>query len=512
MSRFSVASILLIFFLVFFATLTPPAISQTSGYLEDGISQYQADHYEEAVELFRKARTDAPRSTKAAFWLGLAYKIQGQFQEALPHLTDAVAFTPPIREAVVELIDVLYRLNRLEEAKKWLDVAERDEIYPAKTAFLRGMVLIREDRHQDAILSFEKSKSLDKSYTQAAEFQIGIALMLSRKYSQAGDRFRTAVTQDPVSDLGTYARRYQAMVEERAWVERPVRLSLNVLGQYDTNMIQEPNAYPGLVDAGEEKSFGLLSTLRVDVVPTLPGSLLFNASYALSSSPHEQNSTSYDTLLNSLSIAPGYNFGRFAVNLAANYTHVLKRNPNYENYSDSTSVGPLVRVLLTERKNQILELYGGYQRKNYFIHPLIPSEERTCSGLSSYISWMRLYENGAILMLKYGFESEVADGSNWTNQGYRFTVNSIMPLIWSKLKFQLGAEVLLQDYANESTIPAFEGKKRRDTIFTGMAGLILDVHRNLSLMLQYTGIRDDSNIFLYDYDRNIFSLGMEFRF
>ena len=36
-------------------------------------------------------------------------------------------------------------------------------------------------------------------------------------------------------------------------IERPVRLTIDILGQYDTNMLQEPYAYPGLGDAGEEK-------------------------------------------------------------------------------------------------------------------------------------------------------------------------------------------------------------------------------------------------------------------
>jgi len=245
MKRFSLAGVLLCT-LILSITCLAPAFGQTSGSLREGIRQYQTDNYEEAVELFKKARGEAPQSTEAAFWLGMAYKAQSVYQDALPHLTDAVTMRPPVKEAVVELIDLLYRLDKLGEANKWLAVAERDAIYPAKTAFLRGLVQAKQGKYPESIASFEKAKALDKNYTQAAEFQIGLSLMLTRRYKQAAERFRAVVIQDPVSDLATYARRYQTLVEDRAWIERPVRLTIDVMGQYDTNMLQEPNASPGL--------------------------------------------------------------------------------------------------------------------------------------------------------------------------------------------------------------------------------------------------------------------------
>ncbi len=479
--------------------------------IQEGIAQYQAQNFEEAAELFQKARAEAPQSSEAAFWLGMTYKQQNSFQDSLRHLRDAVTLTPHVREAAVELIDVLYRLDKLEEAKQWIAVAEQEKIFPGKTAFLKGMVQAKEGKYPESIASFEASKELDKSYTQAADFQIGLSYMLDRKYKQAADRFRATVTQDPVTDLAAFARRYQDLVEERSWIERPIRLTLSLLGQYDTNMLQEPYIYRDIGEGGEQQSLAMLNTLRVDVVPTLPGRWLFNASAAISHSVHEKHADTHDLLATTLSMAPGYNFGRFAVNLSANYTYIMKRNPSYARYSDNLSAGPLVRFLLTEEQDQILELYAGYLRKDYFVLPLDPNEDPRASGLDSYLSWIRLFKNGAILNLKYGFIAENTEGTNGQSRGHRFTANSIIPLR-QQLKLQLGAEVFLQDYQNESTIPAFDGAKRRDRIYTGIVGLTWDIHKYLSLMLQYTGIRAYSNIFVYDYDRSIYSIGAELRF
>jgi hypothetical protein len=46
----------------------------------------------------------------------------------------------------------------------------------------------------------------------------------------------------------------------------------------------------------------------------------------------------------------------------------------------------------------------------------------------------------------------------------------------------------------------------------GTAGLTWDVNKYLSVLAQYSGTRADSNIFVYDYIRSLYSVGLEFRY
>src|SRR3989304_10641205 len=147
-------------------------LSQISS-LSRGIEEYKDENFEEALELLVKARKEDPASSLAAFYLGLTYKQLMNYKEASANFRDAVKLKPPIKEAVVELIEVLYNLDEFQEAKKWLDVAERENIKPAQTAFLKGLILLKENNNLEAIKAFEKSKELDGSLTQAAAFQIG---------------------------------------------------------------------------------------------------------------------------------------------------------------------------------------------------------------------------------------------------------------------------------------------------------------------------------------------------
>jgi hypothetical protein len=74
---------------------------------------------------------------------------------------------------------------------------------------------------------------------------------------------------------------------------------------------------------------------------------------------------------------------------------------------------------------------------------------------------------------------------------------------------QLGGEVYLQNYRNVHT---FYGVKREDKTYTAMAGFTWDFHKYVTLNAQYNYIRADSNIDLYDYDRHLCTVGVEFKF
>lgn len=493
--------------------------------LSEGIRQYQEENYEEAIEILKKARQEDPSSSTAAFFLGMSYKQTGDLLNAAPAFQDASTLKPAVKEAVVELIDALVQLERFDEALVWIDTAERNGIYPAKVSFLKGMTLMRQRRFDQAVTAFEKAKELDKGYTQAVDVQIGVAYLADRKYGKAKERLQAAVTQDPLSDLGTFARRYQDIVEDMSFIQRPLRVTLGVLGQYDTNMLQEPflyhpantpqvqssNAY---VNVSDQKTFALTTTARLDYVPILPGNWLFNASYMALSNLHEKNATTYDVFANSFSVAPGYNFGRFAVNLMGTYTHVMKRG-DYENngggyrrYAENAVVGPLVRFLVNN--DHILELSTGYAKKNNFKTVANPElNDMSVSGLDSYISWMWLYAQGGILNIKYGYTQDHASGVFYDNQGHRATVNMIVPLV-KNLKLQLSGDIQWVDYRYENG--NFDNIKRRDQIYAGTAGLTWDVNKNLSLLVQYTGTRAFSNIYAYDYDRSLYSVGCELKF
>ncbi|HOK07231.1 MAG TPA: hypothetical protein PK836_07075 [Syntrophales bacterium] len=254
----------------------------------------------------------------------------------------------------------------------------------------------------------------------------------------------------------------------------------------------------------------------MDYVPILPGNWLFNASAGVVNKLHEKNSTRYDLFANTFSVAPGYNAGRFAFNLLGNYTHVLKRG-DYENqgggyrrYSENFSVGPQVRFLAAP--NHILEVFAGYQKKNYFktTPPGSPQEDMSAGGFDGYLGWMWIFANGGLLNTRAGMTVDNADGLYWNARNYKLSLNLLQPLWPNKVNLQLGGEYSLVAYTAENA--NFNSVIRLDQIYTGIVGINWNINRHVTALLQYTGIVANSNIFIYDYSRSIWSAGLEFRF
>ena len=496
--------------IVFFTVIIfhPDAFCESPSLMK-GIEQYKQENYEEAIEFLKRAREEDKNSSSAAFFLGLAYKQVLDYKKALEHLRDAVTLSPRIKEALVELIAVSYQLfdpGNLEEAKRWIKIAEEQEIFPARIAFLKGLILQKEGHTLEAVESFEKAKALDQTLAQSADLQIALCYVKERRLKEAQDRFQSAIRYDPGSDLATFARQYQDLVEKRIFLERPIRFTLGLFGQYDTNVVLKPVESALAPDITDEASRAFTTTLRVDYVPILKGPWLFNAQYAFSGNFHDKHATSHDVITNSIYVAPGYNFGRSALNLPISYSHALVRGPSYKKYVGSLNVGPLYRRLLQQK--HILELFAGYSLNEYFRPPSAPEEDRDSTGLNTYASWIWVFKEESFFNLKYEFTDNKTDGRNWENNGHRFSLNATVPLI-DKLKFQLSGQAHLQDYKHTHTV--FE-TKRDDETYQASLGLIWEFFKNTNLILQYNKSRSDSNIAIYDYKRDLYTIGIEYRF
>lgn len=480
--------------------------------LQQAIQQYKQENYEEAIVILQEVRRQEPDSTTAAFFLGLSYKQIMDYPRAAEHLRAAVLGSPRIKEALVELIEVLYRLPgtaNLAEANRWLAVAGEENIAPARTAFLAGLIKQKENRYGEAVADFERAKKLDPAISQSADVQIGLCYINSKRSQLAADSFRLAVIHDPQSDLAGYARRYLDAVETKMDLEKPFHYTLGFFGQHDSNLVLKPNDAGLATDITDEASNTWIFMTRVDYTPILAGPWLFNAGYSFSSDWHDNHSTSHDIINNSLSLAPGYNFGDYAVNLSTSYSYALLRTPGYNEYLGLLNIGPLYRRLLN--KEQVLEIFGGYTMSEYFQDPLTAEEDRNSTGLLTSVSWIWLYKKNGFLNLQCAFSKDNADGVNWQNEGRSFSFSLTYPFfnLLPGLKGQVSGQAYWQDYDNVHTSFLV---KREDRNYIGSMGLTWEWRQKTNLIVQYARTRADSNISIYDYNREQITAGIEYRF
>ncbi|MCK9274769.1 MAG: tetratricopeptide repeat protein [Syntrophales bacterium] len=518
MKRAGLESLACIILSLFFAHIlfSPSGYCQEpSDLVKKGIEHYQLENFEEAIEILNTARKKEPESSLAAFFLGMAYKQVLDYQSAAGHFRDAVTLEPRIKDALPELISVLYKLNDFEEAKKWIEVAESESVKPAQIAFLKGLVYQKEGLNSEAIAAFEKARTLDPSLTQAAEFQIAVCCVKEKKLDEANQRFQAAIIADPQSDLASFARRYQDLVEERIFAERPFRVTLGLFGQYDSNVVLKPDETAFANGISNEDSMAAMPTIGIDFVPQLDGPGIFSAHYSFVSNFHENNSTTHDLTGNTITLSPGYNFGRSALNFNFSYNHFLLHGSRY---MEIMTYGPLYRFLLNERN--ILEVFAGYSIKNYF-QDIVPPDfenDRDGEGINAYASWVWLFRKDSFFNLKYEFIEENTDGIRYDNQGHRVSANVIIPLL-TDLKLQLSAAYFRQEYRYRLRYPEIIGglyvgvpKERRDNNYSGSIGIIWEANRNMNVIVQYSSTDNSSNDTTSEYTRHLYTAGIEFKF
>lgn len=499
------------------------AISSGEQLLRQGMDLYSAERFTEAAAILSRARAALPRSSSVAFFQGLAEKQMENYGAAAGYFRDAVTFEPKIKEALIELIEVLHHSSSpadKEESWRWLAVAEEEKILPGKTAFLKGLMFQDSSEYERAVSSFENAKKLDPSLSQAADLQIALCYARERKVDLANERLKAVILQDPQSDLAAYARQYQEVVGREARDASPWRFTLGVFGQCDSNLLSkpdEPERYystdPEMV-ANNPESVTVSPTFRVDFVPAFKGPFLFNAQYSASGSWNTRWSTSHDTVAQSASISPGVSFGTFSLSMVSSYNYSLLRGPSLKSYTGQAKFGPLFRMVVGERS--LVELFGGYSSTEFFPDAASVMEDRDADAQHGYLSWIWLYREDGFLNLKYEYANSNAAGAWWSNDAHAVSLNLTVPLAGSFV-LQFSGSATSQNYSNPVTDFDFVAatatdKKRRDMVFFGSAGFAWEFVRNTKLVVQYAVVHASSTIGRYEYQRRIGTAGVEFRF
>lgn len=490
-------------FTIFIPLVLIGNINAAENFLDRGISEYKAENFEEALELLIKAREQQPDSSLAAFYLGMTYKQTGDLKEAAKNLKEAILLTPSVIDAYTELIEVLYNQNELKEAKDWIARAEKEGIKPANISFLKGLVLSKEDKNKAAIEAFKKAKEIDPSLSQACDLQIAMVYAKQRRFAQAKDNLKALISVDPTSELASFAKEYDEAFTRGMEMYKPWRVTAGISYQYDDNVVLKPStAIPGVVISGERDS-SVIPTFRIDYNPLLKDPWFLNLGYNFYGNFHEDVKT-YDLLSQTISLNPGYNFQKGALTLPLAFSYIWLHSKEY------MWVGlakPTMNLMFLP--NHIGQFSIGYSRREMINRPIDRNEER--DGNIYFVSPGYFYsfsDGRGMVNLKYEFSKDLTEGKNWENTGYKFDLSLLVPLIY-KVSATASGEIFWQYYDHKHTV--FD-VVRRDKTYTGSAGVLWEILKGLNLSLQYSHTTADSNIAVYDYKRNVYTMGVEYTF
>lgn len=511
--RFIQVILISIFSLLFFFDTTKAQDSL----LQKGIEQYRAENYEEALEIFNEVYKTSP-STTVSFYMGLTYKQIGELRKAKEFFIKSLTEKLRINDAYVELAHILYQLDELEEAKRWLKEAEAQQIMPAKVAFINGLILLKEGKNEEARQSFEKAKALDKSFTQVADFQISLTYLSEKKIKEAKKSFEALIETSPGTDIAEFAKDYISAIDRviKAYKEWSINFSTGYL--YDDNVVSKPTGTIGIeaVDkiSGERDS-AIVNNFKILYRPLLLDRFYFSGSYEFYYKNYF-HTYEYDMMIHSIEFTPGYNFKNGIVTFPLSYHHVWL---NEREYMSLFYFRPTINLQLIP--NHIAQLSLGYGKRDIlkYIKGFDPDEDRDSKQFLFLLGYFHPFKDGkGLFYTRYEYIYDDTEGKNWESDSHKISSGIIYPLL-DRLTLSLTGDYTWQDYRSIHTLsgrgingfPPNE-TKRKDRIYNISAGFGYEVSRFLNLNLRYMHTRNDSNFPIYDYRRNLYSFELSFKF
>jgi len=471
--------------------------------LEKGIGQYKHENYDEALATLKKAREEEPSSTLAAYYLGLTYKQLQQYKESVPPLREAVTNLPKIKGALIELIDSLYQLGQLDEARQWISEAERESIRPAQVAFLKGLVLIKDGNIPDAVDSFKTAKELDKTMAQACNYQIGIADLKANKFDEARKVFKDVVLVNPASNMANYANEYIDALSRREEAIKPFRFSAGFAWQYDDNVVLQPADTSLVTNITDKADSREVYTAQAEYNKRLNDLLGIKGQYFFYYSKQD-NLGFYDTMSNTFAIQPSLYYKNSLLTFPLGWSLI---NVNDKFYLSTPSAAAVYNVMLNN--TNMAQAFVRYQHFNYIWMPVICDEGRTGDEAVGGIGWYLFYaRNKGFLNLTYSAGRDWTVGNNWNFVGNKAAVTLLVP-VSDKLNWTISGNVYIQDFTRSNSIAHIY---RKDAVYTLSTLVAYKFYKDSEVQAQYTFVKDDSNMSIYSYSRNITSIGVEIKF
>lgn len=474
--------------------------------LEQGIALYQRENFDEAKRQLELARTEDPDSTRAAYYLGITLKRLQQYPEAKKNLLDAVTKNPKIKEALPELIEVLYELGDTDEANRWIKVAEKEATRPAQILFLKGLVKLKEGKNGEAIENFREAKNLDKGLTQVCDYQIGLAHAKGQSFSDAKRAFEEVIALDPNSDISAYADEYSKALERRAKADKPLQLTAGFFTEWDTNVILRPSETTTTNETSDEGDFREVVTAGAAYTQKLSEQFRLRYGYDFYYA-NQTDLNDFDVNSHTFTLAPTYNTARVSYSIPVQYN--LTMVDSNDLFLSSVTINPLANFKINER--QIGQAGIKFQQKDYYSNIVDGSEDRDGFRVAPGIGWFYLFpEERATFGLRYELDFDNTDGQNWDYTGHRISPSFQfkVPRI-PKLKCTLASDLYFQEFRHNNI---FFNEKRGDQAYTLSGLLSYELTSYLDLQFRYTYVEHKSNIPVYDYDRHVFSTGVVTKF
>src|SRR5882762_3793374 len=485
--------------------------SEADVFVAQAILAYDARKYDEALALLKDALALDPKNVEALYYSGLVLMAQQKTDQAVEVLEKARALAPRDLSILFLLGVAYFALERYDQAELPLTQVFNERPQTEGIGYYVGLIRYRKKDYQGALKAFRAETSKNPNIQQLVKFYSGLTLAI----------------------LGPAERIRDSLASARD-AERRFHADVRVGFLYDSNVavVPQPSHDPTAESIRRRKhaTTGEIAALRLEYAWLRTGPWESTVTYSFFQTYNNalpDFNVQNHLVAGALSYRAAIGSMPFQVGTQYSWDYLSLGNDDFLQRHTATVFGTLV-----EKPVNLTTVLARFQNKDFYASPgQLEDEDRDARNWMVGLTHVfRFAQDKHYIRVGYQFDYEQADGRNFTYAGNRFLAGGQYTLPWGTTRLKYDFDLHQRHYLHANTLlPVLNpGTREREdfeqnhvvrveqvlaaNLGPASIGCASNAPCPLTLAAEYQRTIADSNLAVYSYNRNVWSLTLSWQY
>jgi tetratricopeptide (TPR) repeat protein len=508
--------------------------SEADVFVAQAILAYDARKYDEAMALLKDALALDPKNVEALYYSGLVLMAQQKTEAAVEVLEKARALAPRDLSILFLLGVAYFALERYDQAELPLTPVFNERPQTEGIGYYVGLIRYRKKDYQGALKAFRAETSKNPNIQQLVKFYSGLTLAILGLPEQAVAEVDAALRLQTGSALTGPAERIRDSLASARDAERRFHADVRVGFLYDSNVavVPQPSRDPTAEAIRRRKTAttGEIAALRLEYAWLRTGPWESTVTYSFFQTYNNRLpdfNVQNHLVAGALSYRAAIGSMPFQVGTQYSWDYLSLGNDDFLQRHTATVFGTLV-----ENQRNLTTILARFQNKDFYASPgQLEDEDRDARNWMVGLTHVfRFAQDKHYIRVGYQFDYENADGRNFTYAGNRFLAGGQYTLPWGSTRLKYDFDLHQRNYLHaNSLLPVVNpGTREREdseqnhvvrveqvlaaNLGPASIGCASNAPCPLTLAAEYQRTVADSNLAVYSYNRNVWSLTLSWQY
>ena len=508
--------------------------SEADVFVAQAILAYDARKYDEALALLKDALALDPKNVEALYYSGLVLMAQQKTEQAVEVLEKARALAPRDLSILFLLGVAYFALERYDQAESPLTQVFNERPQTEGIGYYVGLIRYRNKDYQGALKAFRAETSKNPNIQQLVRFYSGLTLAILGLPEQAVAEVDAALRLQTGSALTGPAERIRDSLASAREAERRFHADVRVGFLYDSNVavVPQPSHDPTAEALRRRKTAttGEIAALRLEYAWLRTGPWESTVTYSFFQTYNNRLpdfNVQNHLVAGALSYRAAIGSMPFQVGTQYSWDYLSLGNDDFLQRHTATLFGTLV-----ENQGNLTTVLGRFQNKDFYASAgqLLDEDRDARNWMVGLTHVFRFAQDKHYIRVGYQFDYEKADGRNFSYAGNRFLTGGQYTLPWGSTRLKYDFDLHQRHYLHaNSLLPVVNpGTREREdfeqnhvvrveqvlaaNLGPASIGCASNAPCPLTLAAEYQRTVSDSNLAVYSYNRNVWSLTLSWQY